>query len=51
MGALLSAGFLTRFRPPASPLSCLEPLPWCICHTNWFGQEQGESYEYHVLII
>lgn len=52
MMALLSAGFLTRFTAASLAVIMLGAITIvCICHTNWFGQLQGESDEYHVLII
>ncbi len=51
----LLAGFLTRFTAASLAVIMLGAI--MMVHApygffmNWFGQQQGEGYEYHVLII
>ncbi len=49
------AGFLTRFTAASLAVIMLGAIT--VVHLpdgffmNWFGQQQGEGYKYHVLII
>jgi putative oxidoreductase len=51
----LLAGFLTRFAAASMAVIMLGAITMVhLPHgffMNWFGQQQGEGYEYHLLII
>ena len=51
----LLAGFLTRFTAASFiviMLGAIVTTHWPVgFFMNWFGQQQGEGYEYHLLVI
>jgi len=51
----LLAGFLTRFTAASFIVIMLGAIATthlpCGFFMNWFGQQQGEGFEYHLLVI